>query len=142
MCPKKLYAYWISPTGRIIPVPNRHIEVICQKPYLFELPFAYVQKMFDQNSEPLGYEGRARQIIMGQLIRLGWIRLRFLRRPFLWRAQAECFSKKTMEHIILWDKSNKISELDPHMEIDILLNQYPHNRQLKICNLQYLPHYW
>mgnify|MGYP006297470547 CR=1 FL=1 len=132
----KIQAYWISTQGRILEVPGRHIEVVCRDPQCFGLTSDYVKSIFTRYQEPLGFEGQAREEIMGQLIETDWIRLRFLSRPYMWKAQVNKLDSSTVRNLVKWDKRLMISESDPHMEILIVSGRNPEGLRLRLKDLR------
>ncbi|MEI7436259.1 MAG: hypothetical protein WCL16_05585 [bacterium] len=78
----KYQAYWVTPQNRLIPVPEHHINLICDNPARFGLTRAYVNRLLRKYNEPADFEGFAREIIMARVIGAGWIRLRY--RPKLY----------------------------------------------------------
>ena len=72
----KASAYWISPNGRIVSVDTKHINMIIDNPDAFGLTSTEVEAMYTQENEKMGIEGIAREKIIMDLVRKGWIRLR------------------------------------------------------------------
>lgn len=69
-------AYWISPSGKIIPTETTHIMSIFNNPKTYGLDMVTIVKTYRKYNEPLGIEGRAREEIMTDLMKNGWIRVR------------------------------------------------------------------
>jgi hypothetical protein len=80
-------ALWISPTGRTIPVEYLHITEIINSPELFGYTLAEIRIIHDKFNEPLGSEANARNEIMSDLIRKGWIRIRYVSKHDSWTVQ-------------------------------------------------------
>jgi hypothetical protein len=72
-------AFWISPKGQIFDVDYRHIEDIFSEPERYGFTRKELEKTYKKHKEPLGLEGNAREEIMLNLIRRGWIRVRKIR---------------------------------------------------------------
>ena len=72
----KVPAYWMDPTGKIIPVPLKHINLISDNPKKFGLTKDYIADLYKKHNERPGQEGKAREEIMVGLMQKGWIRLR------------------------------------------------------------------
>jgi hypothetical protein len=70
-------AFWISPTGKIIEVRSTHIREVIDNPELFGLELSKIKELYLTFNEPLGFEGKARDIIMKELILNRWIRIRW-----------------------------------------------------------------
>jgi hypothetical protein len=71
-------AYWISPKGEVIPIQGgkTHIELILTDPKVFGLKHSKVEAIYESENEEMGTEGKARDKIVGSLIKKGWIRIR------------------------------------------------------------------
>lgn len=69
-------AYWVSPSGEIIPVGIKHIDAVFDNPELFGFSTLELHNIFDLHNEPYRYEGKARRKILENIINNGWIRLR------------------------------------------------------------------
>lgn len=69
-------AYWISPKGEIVPVSDSHIATVINSPETFGLTLDEIKSKFDEYGEKLGQEGIAREQIILDLIKKGWIRIR------------------------------------------------------------------
>jgi len=79
--------YWISPSGGIAEVDDRHIITIMLEPKSFGLTKAYIDKVHKKHGEQLGTEGNAREEILTKLMDKGWIRLRYISREDVWFIQ-------------------------------------------------------
>ena len=113
-------AYWISPAGEITGVVRKHIDLIVHDPEKFGFSSDYVRKIFQENNEPLGFEGKARQVLMAQLIHQGWIRLRFCQKPYGWRAQVAILNTASQDRLIQWAQTCKICAQDKQMQVSII----------------------
>ena len=69
-------AFFISPSGDILPVTASHIAMIIENPERFGLSFAEIEAAYKACGEKLGLEGQARREIICGLILQGWIRIR------------------------------------------------------------------
>ena len=97
-------AYWISPTGRIFPVSTRHIEFIIANPRLFHLTPHMIEKVYHRYKEPIGCEGNARNEIIAELIKKGWIRVRFDPKQFSYTIQLARWGRRERAIIRKWMK--------------------------------------
>ena len=70
-------AFFISPDGEIIGVPDRHVLLISKEPETFGLTREHVEKIYAKHKENVGWEGYARNEIILDLLKKGWTRLRF-----------------------------------------------------------------
>jgi hypothetical protein len=158
-------AYWISPKGEIIDVPNLHIDVVIQNPEKFGITKDIIQQIFDKHNEHMGVdEGFAREEIMLELLKKGWIRLRFLPKNYTWTVQTFKLGKREQDAIftgfaqlvksrivsrshgvkILTDKETKFGEVDDIIKYTIFEGKKPTEPSLvchyaKIKNLPDLP---
>ena len=80
-------AFFISPKGKIIPVPVRHILAIAEEPGLFGLTADKIAKTYAKHKEEVGWEGYARNEIILDLLKDDWVRIRFFNRSGTWRVQ-------------------------------------------------------
>ena len=71
-----LAAFFISPTGELIWVEERHIRTVIRDPERFGLTGDEIAAVYKRHGERLGLEGNARKEILTSLIRKGWIRIR------------------------------------------------------------------
>jgi hypothetical protein len=69
-------AYWISPKGIITPVDNSHIGTILHYPMHFGYTYDQVISVYKRHHEKIGFEGFAREEIMNDLFKKGWVRVR------------------------------------------------------------------
>ncbi|MFO8062037.1 MAG: hypothetical protein R6U31_03835 [bacterium] len=98
----KYEAYWIKPDGEIIPVSTRHIDAIIKNPQAFDMTEAYIKEQFNRFNEPMGREGRARRKIMEQLIRKGFIRVRFKPRQWKWYMECNIIDENVESQVEAW----------------------------------------
>jgi hypothetical protein len=76
--PMRYNAYFISPDGEVIPVPNRHIDLIDANPELFGLTEKYLDKIYEKHGEGRGSECCARREFLKKIKNMGWIRVRIV----------------------------------------------------------------
>jgi len=71
-------AYWINSYGKILSVYKTHIDAVCDCPEAFGLSIEYIASLYKKYKEPLRFEGKARHIIIEELIKNdSWIRIRY-----------------------------------------------------------------
>lgn len=69
-------AFWIDPNGVIMPVMRSHIAAVIADPVLFGVTREYIESVYREYGEALGWEGKAREEIIKRLIIEGWTRIR------------------------------------------------------------------
>ena len=69
-------AYWVSPQGKIFDVGTNHIDAVIKNPKAFGLTSEKIQAAYDKHGEELGREGKAREEIILDLVKKGWVRIR------------------------------------------------------------------
>lgn len=94
-------AYWISPKGEIVNVVNNHIDVVIKNPSKFGLTLDSIQSLYDYHHEPLGSEGKAREEIIIDLVKRGWIRVRRYRDGYSVNV-ARISNKQSKDNIFDW----------------------------------------
>lgn len=77
-------AFWISPTGdiRVMDSGKYHITDVIQNPIVFGLSRSTIDNVYDAHGERMGQEGVARDNLMTNLLRDGWIRVRVRRNNY------------------------------------------------------------
>ena len=96
---KKANAYWISPSGEIFDVSTTHIDKIARHPKKFRLTKDEILKIYDKHDEKPFVEGDAREEIMTQLTKKGWIRVRLNRKSNVYTLEFWKESNKTNDYI-------------------------------------------
>ena len=69
-------AYWISPHGKAIRVSTNHIRAVIGNPESYGYTKEKIEKIYKNHGEKVGTEGDAREEIVLDLVRRGWIRMR------------------------------------------------------------------
>lgn len=73
--------YWYR-EGKIFDLgANKHIGLICQYPEIFNLSLDFIKKVYNEFGEKIGFEGKAREVLIKQVSKDGWIRIRHYGRP-------------------------------------------------------------
>lgn len=93
-------AYWISPSGKVIDAEISHIDYVFKNPEKFNLTRADIEKAYKKRKEPIGWDGFAKDDLVREILKLGWIRARYYDRGG-WTIQAQNLNKKTKDNI--WD---------------------------------------
>ena len=91
--------YFIAPSGDIIPVPKNHINMILENPEKFRTTLEELHKVYDQHKEPYGQEGYAREEIMSDLIKEGWIRVRHIPRNDFFTVQVNKLNSRNRDQL-------------------------------------------
>jgi hypothetical protein len=76
--PMRCNAYFISPDGEVIPVPNRHIDLIDANPEFFGLTEKYLDRIYKKHGEARGSECCARREFLKRIKNRAWIRVRIV----------------------------------------------------------------
>ena len=97
-------ASWISPFGKIVEVPRRHITNILDNPEQYGYTKNELTDTYKKFNEPIGHEGKAREEIMTNLINKGWIRIRWNPKQFTWIVQVSDITKKVKDYMQSWSK--------------------------------------
>jgi len=100
----KAPAYWISPAGKILPIMNEdnHIAQVIKKPKAFGFTIEEIQKMYDEEGEQPGIEGRARERIIKQIILNGWIRIRRYMREDTFSINMNGVNSRNIDLLFQW----------------------------------------
>jgi len=101
---------------------DKHIGLICKYPDIFNLKLDYIREIYNEFGEKIGFEGKAREVLIKQVSKDGWIRIRHYGRPRdYWSIQYDKYTlrKKDVKGIVEY----LISEngiMDKYDEIDLL----------------------
>ena len=117
-----LSAYFISPDDKNYIVPSKHIELICDRPELFGLTKEYLESYFRKYDEIWKSEGTARNEIIAELLKKGWVRIRKRserQRGIVLVFQVNALSKRNKKQIINFIKQGI---LNGKLETNNLLN--------------------
>lgn len=74
-------AYWITPDYQVIPVKTSHIEMIIDHPEIFHVPYEVITAAYARSGEAVRTEGQARQEIIIEIVKKGFVRVRRYTRP-------------------------------------------------------------
>jgi hypothetical protein len=70
---------WIAPTGEILRVNTTHIQDIISNPEKFGTTSQFINDIHKEYGEKVGQEGEARELIIVNALKRGWIRIRAYR---------------------------------------------------------------
>lgn len=109
-------AYWISPSGKIVPVEDgavAHINMVWRKPEFFGYTKAEIEKLHQRHGERIGQEGKAREEIMRDLLQKGWVRIRYVPKQMQFTLQTGTVKPRRVKDLI-WDWADMVTkgELD------------------------------
>lgn len=110
-------AQWISPRGKIIDVGTNHIAMIIKHPNKFGYTKQNIEKFYKKYKEPIGLEGKAREEIIKDVVKSGWIRTRKYDRQGYWSVTINTLDKRTKD--VLWQWANKTKK-DKFMSVQIV----------------------
>jgi hypothetical protein len=145
-------AFWISPDGLIFKVGTSHIAEIIRKPDIFGLNIKHIRQIYKEHGEPLGHEGKARNIIVREVISRGWIRLRRYPNKY-WKVNLTNLSNQVYQTLNLWAKQMLRSGVagfiegdgylpviiihpDAHFEYRATMNELAQNQDIQKENFQ------
>ena len=69
-------AYWVSPKGEVYDLGQRHLDFIRDNKSLFKITDEEYRETFAKFGEKIGLEGKAREYLILQALKKGWIRAR------------------------------------------------------------------
>lgn len=98
-------AYWVSPSGEIIGIDRRHINFMSQDPEKFGITADHIQSLYKKYNERPGQEGKAREELMIDAMKNGWLRARHTDNRG-WIIQSYAFNKRDKDNI--WDFIEKM----------------------------------
>ncbi len=100
----KEYAFWISPQGKVNFLTNgeTHIEQVIKNPGYFGYTKSMIQNIYNKHNEKLGSEGNAREEIIKNLIRKGWVRIRKYNRPDYWSVNVPNLNNRIKDALQGW----------------------------------------
>lgn len=133
-------AYWITPKGETVVVSRSHIQTIIDNPTKFGLTKDKIESAYAKYKEPVGQEGKAREEIMVDLIKKGYLRVRRYGREG-YSINIPTMTKKIKD--ILFDWANKMittgvggyKERDKYNEVHITGLSSPVNIFMSILDI-------
>ena len=96
----KADAYFISPSGKIKIVNDRHIHEIYNNPDKFGITKEEIDKIYKKWKEPPFTEGNAREEIIKKLLANGWIRIRKYQN--FWSINVNKLGTRQKEYLYDW----------------------------------------
>ena len=107
-------ACWISPTGTLVEVKITHIRTVIDNPEIFDYNLREIRQLYFKNREPLGFEGKARDKLMKDLILKGWVRIRWKPKKYQYTVQM-IRNEKVSENLNKW-----LESFDEEPDIEVL----------------------
>jgi hypothetical protein len=95
-------AYWISPSGEIKLIKTTHIDDVINNPKSFGYSSSQIEDIYNKHNEYLGVEGKAREEIIKDLLKKGWVRIRYHKRNDSWSVNALKLSKRVKDYLFQW----------------------------------------
>lgn len=114
-------AYWISPTGKSYGLNGRHINDIFSNPERYGLEKSYIQSAYKRHNEPFGVEGKAREELFVELMKKGWIRVRYDKKG-KWMLQVWDNRKSILDNIWNWSVDVIGKYKNTHRYVDVIIN--------------------
>jgi len=128
------YAYWLLPKkingSYIIDVPLRHISDIIKHPKKFGETVKSIASEYKKYGEPIGLEGKAREIILKRVLKRGFGRVRFEMRSQKWSIQIWRLTSKYNDR--LFEFAMTVSTLrNVSKESDVYIHTLGKNKMIK-----------
>ena len=115
-------AFFISPEGRVLPVESvSHIALVTMNPETFGLTRSEIEKVYARHGEALGHEGQAREEILVELVKQGWIWIRAYPNS-CWSVQFSGATPENKAYIRAWARwvlRQGIAE-DPYLPVHLV----------------------
>lgn len=84
--------FWIDNKNNIINISfKKHIDFVFSNPELFNLTQQEIKEIHDKYNEKIGTEGKQRDEILTNILKLGWVRIRFYYKTDQWSVQCDSF---------------------------------------------------
>ena len=110
-------AYWISPSGKIKSVTDRHIHEVYNNPEAFGTSREEIEKAYKKFREKIGTEGNAREEIIKSILLRGWIRIRKYRDS--WSININKLNSRNKEYLFDWATEMIKNKEDKYMAVNI-----------------------
>ena len=115
----KLDSYWITHDGKILNVPQTHIEAVLMAPEKFGETKKTIQRSYDKHNEKLNTEGKAREEILVRIMKRGFVRIREYSNR--WSIQTWNLTNKINDAIFAWAKKVYPKIRDKYADVTITL---------------------
>jgi len=104
----RLDAYWISPDGKALSVPQTHIDMIHKAPQKFGESKKSLSKEYEKYGEVERTEGKAREKIIIRIMKRGFTRIR--EHKLGWSIEVWKLTDKVKKQIYGWAKKVKVRD--------------------------------
>jgi len=116
-------AFFLSPSGDLVHVPQNHISTVIADPETFRLTKEEIQTVYDRHGEQMGVEGEPRKELLLRIVADGWIRLRRYPNKY-WSITALFPSAVVQAHLHDWATQmlfgiDRFKETDPYMPVKV-----------------------
>lgn len=95
------YAFWISPKGKTVGGLGSHISMVIKAPEKFGVTREWIDSKYNEYNETIGVEGKAREEIIREILKEGFIRIRKYKNNE-WVINVHKISKRNKERITKW----------------------------------------
>ena len=108
--------FWISPKSEVLQIKTTHIDTVISMPEKFGMTRQEIDDIYTKHGEQIGIEGEAREEIIVDLVRQGWIRVRQYPSKG-WSINIGRMTKKIKDILYDWanaviNSSNKIDKFE------------------------------
>jgi hypothetical protein len=116
-------AFFLSPDGHVVHVPQNHISTVIADPERFGLTPAEIETVYKKYGERVGVEGEARKELLLKIINQGWLRIRRYPNKY-WSVTAASLTPVVQDRLGEWAEKmlggmNGFKEPDPYMPVKI-----------------------
>jgi len=106
-------AYFINPYGKILDIDTRrHIQIISKNPEKFGLNREDIEALYNKHGEKYSQEGKAREEIIQEIIKKGFIHIRQYRQ--FWAINFWKLNSKTKKALSTWAEHIIDNKIDRH----------------------------
>ncbi len=115
-------AFWISPDGKSYKVPQTHIKFVLNHPELFQADLDKYETLVNKYNESWGDENKARIDFLKDIVKEGWVRVRFRKKGYLYVLETWQWNQEDIDDRIRpWAKQvNERAEIYPGTDFKFL----------------------
>lgn len=115
-------AFFISPYGELIPAGHHHIDTVIENPEKFGWTKERIENEYKKHKESIGHEGYAREKIITDIVKKGWMRVRYMPNFGSFKIQLFKFDKDAKERI--YDFSNIVKSKKPKIDVGYKIGEF------------------